>query len=179
MSVQVVVLNGPGSVGKSSVARAMQEIAAGAWLHVAMDDFLAMMPPDLWGHPDGIVFLPGPEGTEVRCGRDVARLLDGMRRSVAALAAAGNRVILDEVILGGEQAEYDRLLAGVTTRWVGLKAPLAVLEAREAVRGDREPGLARWQHRRAHAGVRYDMVLDTGGAAPEDVAARIVAAFGL
>ncbi len=54
----VIVLNGPGSVGKSSVARALQAITAKPFLHVALDSFLAMVSPALFGRPEGLVFEP-------------------------------------------------------------------------------------------------------------------------
>ena len=41
--------------------------------------------------------------------------------------------------------EYRGLLASFHIAWVGIFAPLDVLEAREAGRGDRLIGLARWQ----------------------------------
>jgi chloramphenicol 3-O phosphotransferase len=53
---QIIILNGVGSVGKSSTAKALQQIAARPLLHVAMDVFLDMLPPAMFGHPDGLVF---------------------------------------------------------------------------------------------------------------------------
>ncbi|MFZ0017309.1 MAG: hypothetical protein WAL10_08230 [Acetobacteraceae bacterium] len=41
--------------------------------------------------------------------------------------------------------------------FVGLFAPLDVLEARERQRGDRLIGLARWQYHRVHSGIAYDL----------------------
>lgn len=177
--VQIIVLNGPGSAGKTSIARALQEMTAEPFLHVAMDAFLDMLPQSLWGHSDGFLYRPGPDGTEILPGPVAQKLLEGMRASVAALAGAGNRLIIDEVMQGAERDEYQRLLAGIEARWVGVTAPLPVLEARERARGDREAGLARWQCRRVHEGMSYDLMVDTGLTSAEDCAGQIRAVFGL
>ena len=180
----VIVLNGPGSVGKSSVARALQTIAARPFLHVALDRFLAMVPPALFGRPEGLVFEPveeeGRPCLAVRTGPVVARALAGMRHAVAAMAGQGNDLIVDEVMIWeAKDQAYRALLPGCAVRCVGLFAPLEVLEARERARGDREIGLARWQHRRVHEGVTYDLTIDTSRATPEDCARAIRDAFAL
>ena len=54
-----------------------------------------------------------------------------------------------------------------------------VLEARERRRGDRLIGLARWQHGRMHAGMSYDLELDTSQATPAECAKLIKNRFGL
>ena len=105
--------------------------------------------------------------------------MHGMRRSVAALAAAGNDLVVDDVMLGDEMADYDALLAGLRVHKVGVFAPLAVLEVREAARGDRLPGLARWQIDRVHAGRVYDLEIDSAANTPRQSARLIVERFGL
>lgn len=184
MAARIVLLNGVGSAGKSSIARALQAAAATPFLHVAMDGFLEMLPPALFGHPDGLVFTrrDTPEGPEIEIsgGPVLARAMRGMRQAVAALAGQGNDLILDEVLLGPDGLdEYRALLAGHRLMTVGVHCPLDVLEARERARGDREIGLARWQFPRVHAGRRYDFELDTAAAGPAQCAAAIVARFGL
>lgn len=179
----VIVLNGVGSVGKSSTAEALQALASRPLLHVAMDAFIQMMPMKLVGHPDGLVFKTrseaGMPSLEIRTGPVLERALAGMRGAVAALADAGNDLIVDEVMLGDEHLDYRALLAGHDLRFVGLFAALEVLEARERRRGNREIGLSRWQYGRVHAGVDYDLRIDTDQTTPVENAARICEAFGL
>ena len=55
-SPHVIILNGVGSVGKTSTARALQTIAAKPFLHVSMDAFAEMLPERMLGHPDGMIF---------------------------------------------------------------------------------------------------------------------------
>lgn len=180
-TARVILLNGCGSVGKSSVARALQAIVATPLLVVAMDDFLDMLPPGLMGHPDGLVFEDqGAAGVAVRSGPVLDRAMRGMRRAVAALAAAGNDLVVDEVMLDAEkEADYRAVLATFELHMVGLFAPLEVIEARERARGDRMIGLARWQYGRVHAGRRYELELDAGSDTPETLAEAIRERFGL
>ncbi len=179
----VILLNGVGSAGKSSIAKALQTITAEPFLHVAMDVFLEMMPPRCWDHPDGITFetvqQDGKPSVVIHSGPVAERVLRGMRRSIAAMAREGNNLIVDDVLLGDEMAEYASLLAEVTFHAVGVFAPLDVLEARERERGDRLIGLARWQYDRVHHGKHYDLELDTGNAAPMECATLIKQRFGL
>jgi chloramphenicol 3-O phosphotransferase len=179
----VILLNGVGSAGKSSIAKALQTIAAEPFLHVAMDAFLDMMPARYWDHPDGLVFetvlQDGKPSVVIRSGPVVDRTLRGMRQSIAAMAHAGNNLIVDDVLLENEMAEYASLLADVTFHAVGVFAPLDVLEARERERADRLIGLARWQYDRVHHGKRYALELDTSNATPMECATLIKQRFGL
>jgi chloramphenicol 3-O phosphotransferase len=103
----------------------------------------------------------------------------GMRRAIAAMAAEGNNLIVDDVMQASDRAEYAALLAAFAVFWVGVLAPLDVLEARERQRGDRLIGLARWQYDRVHKGMRYDLEVDTSTAAPLECARLIKERFGL
>jgi chloramphenicol 3-O phosphotransferase len=138
----------------------------------------------MFGHPDGLIFEKikdqGPPSIIIRTGPVLERAMQGMRRAIAAMAAAGNNLIVDEVMIGLDKAqEYRDLLSDFDVRFVGLFAPLDVLEARERERGDREIGLARWQFDRVHQGVTYDLMIDTATTTPVENARTIRAAFGL
>lgn len=181
----VIILNGTTSAGKTSLARALQDLTSRPLLHVRMDDFLSMQPHQLDNHPDGFVFarVEGAEPPEVsiKTGAYGAKLLSGMRRSVAALADSGLDLVVDDVWLneGVEQADYVRLLSRHQVFFVGVRAPLGILEQREIARGDRDIGQARWQQGRVHVGANYDLEIDTGEMTPEQAARRICEAFPL
>jgi chloramphenicol 3-O phosphotransferase len=179
----IIILNGVGSVGKSSIARALQEITAEPFLHVAMDAFLDMLPESHMDHPDGLVFedigKAGAPAIAITTGKIAKRAFRGMRRAIAALASEGNNLIVDDVMLGAEMAEYRALLAGFHISFVGVFAPLAVIEARESGRLDRMIGLARWQFDRVHAGRAYDLEIDAGTQTPEACALKIKEALAL
>jgi len=183
VSARIVLLNGVGSAGKGSIAKALQQIASEPFLHVEMDAFLDMLPPASWDHPEGLRFetleQDGKPAIAIHSGPVVERALDGMRRAVAAMAAAGNNLIVDEVMEHETMAEYVRLLRDFKLYRVGVFASLEALEARERRRGDRLVGLARWQYPRIHAGQSYDLEIDTSTATPAQCAEKIKAAFGL
>lgn len=184
MTTKVIVLNGTGSVGKSSTARALQAITVEPFLHTPLDAFLEMLPLRMIGHPDGMIFETiredGKPSVVIHSGPVLKRTLAGMRRAMAALAGAGNHLIIDDVMFGeGEAQDYQALMAGFDLRFVGLTAPLELIEARELARGDREIGLGRWQYDRVHVGVPYDLTIDTATTTPEENARIIAEAFGL
>ena len=179
----IILLNGVGSVGKSSIAKALQTITRDPFLHVEMDAFLDMMPQRLWDHPDGLIFetvqQDGKPAVVIKSGPVAERVFRGMRHAIAAMAGLGNNLIVDDVMIGDEMAEYAALLSGFRLHSVGVFAPLDVLEARERARGDRLIGLARWQYDRVHQGKSYDLKLDASGATAMACAERIKQAFGL
>ncbi|MGB3472066.1 MAG: AAA family ATPase [Erythrobacter sp.] len=177
---QIIVLNGVSSVGKSSVAKAIQRLAHKPFLHVQMDDFLTMLPPRAIEHADGLIFHRIDSKTiDVRCGDIVVRALEGMRYAISAMAGRGNHMIVDDLFFDSEDIEYRRVLRHFDCRLVGLFAPLDVVRNRELARGDREIGLAQGQFERVHKGRTYDLEIDTSQAPPDSLARQICESFGL
>jgi len=122
----------------------------------------------------------GKPSIVIRTGPFVERVMRGMRHAIASMAAQGNNLVVDEVMIGTEKLrEYRRLLAQFDLRLVGLFAPLDVLEARERTRGDRALGLARWQYDRVHRDIAYDLKIDAATTTPMENAQKICDAFGL
>lgn len=182
---RILLLNGVGSAGKSSIAKALQAITREPYLHVAMDAFLDMLPATYQDHPESFRYEPlvenGHPSVAIRHGPLGQRLMAGMRAAVAGLAGEGNNLIVDDVIFGddGSVADYRARLCSHDLMIVAVKAPLDVLEAREAARGDRSIGLARWQFPRVHAGLSYDFEVETATASPEACARLIRDQFDL
>jgi chloramphenicol 3-O phosphotransferase len=181
---RVILLNGVGSAGKSSIATALQAIATDPFLHVQMDVFLDMMPAAYQDHPDAFSYETRQEDGKplivIHGGSLGERVMQGMRHAIAAMAAQGNDLIVDEVLTDdGARAAYAALLAPFELRMVGVFAPLEVLEAREQQRGDRLIGLARWQYDRVHMGMSYDLEVDTSRATPMECARLIKEKFRL
>ena len=182
-NAQIVLLNGVGSTGKGALARALQTITAKPFLHVEMDSFMAMLPAAYDDHPDGFMYETVIEyrkpSVVITTGPVGERTLRGMRHAVAAMAAQGNNLIVDDVMLDGVGADYADVLSGFQTHWVGVFAPLDVLEARERQRGDRLIGLARWQFDRVHRDMRYDLEIDASIATPVECAEVVRNEFDL
>lgn len=183
MIAKIILLNGVGSAGKSSIARALQTLTAEPFLHVQMDAFIDMLPEALQDHAEGFSFETvledGKPSVVIRSGPVGARAMRGMRHAIAAMAGQGNDLIVDDVIFNDEISEYVGLLSDFDLYLVGVMAPLAVLEAREAARADRLPGLARRQYERVHKGIRYDLEVDSSSATPLECARRIQEKFQL
>jgi chloramphenicol 3-O phosphotransferase len=180
---RIVLLNGVGSAGKTSIARALQSIVLQPYLHVQMDTFMAMLPERYQNDPEGFsyegVFEENRPLVVIKTGPVGERALRGMRHAIAAMAEEGNNLIVDDVLLGSEKKEYADLLSRFELYTVGVKAPLDVLEDRERERGDRLIGLARWQFDKVHQGMTYDLEVDTSSASPLECAALIKQRFRL
>src|SRR5690606_14187145 len=102
---RVVLLNGVGSVGKSSIAKSLQEITSEPYLHVQMDAFLEMLPAAYENHPDSFAFetvraANGPQ-VIITTGAVGERLIQGMRHAIVAMAGQGNNLIIDDVLTDG------------------------------------------------------------------------------
>jgi chloramphenicol 3-O phosphotransferase len=189
----VILLNGASSSGKSSVAWHLQRLLAEPHLYAGIDSFTPMLRPD--GHigmsfeqrtndnaggPDAPLRWVFPE----RDGEPVAlefrerghRLIRGMHRALAALALVGNDVIFEHVLL--YEAWRDDIidaLDGIEVYCVGVRCPIEVIEERESARGNRVVGQARAHHEAVHAGMRYDIEVDTSKLSPEAAAEAIAA----
>ncbi|MCV3207842.1 chloramphenicol phosphotransferase [Mesorhizobium sp. YC-39] len=184
MTARIVLLNGVGSVGKSSIAKALQTITAEPFLHVQMDAFIAMLPEALQDNAAGFAYEAvgedgGPPIVAINTGPVGARTLRGMRHAIAAMAEQGNNLIVDDVMCNGEMPEYLGLLSKFDLHLVGVFASLDILEGREIQRADRLPGLARWQYDRVHKGIDYDLEVDTSVLTPLECARRIQQRFQL
>jgi len=102
-------------------------------------------------------------------------LLRGMHRACAGLAAAGNNLIIDDVLMEGEHlVDYLEVLADYEVYFVGVHCSLDVLEQRERERGNRCIGQARGQIDVVHKGAIYDIELDTTSTSPKDCAQKIL-----
>lgn len=71
MSVQVIVLSGGSSAGKSSIARHLQALLPGVWLTLDSDTLVAALPASLRESGDGITF---PADGTVATGEVVRRV---------------------------------------------------------------------------------------------------------
>jgi len=96
----VVVLNGASSVGKPTLAVALQDLLPKPFLHVGVDTLLAAMPPSSAG------IAVADEGSVAVAG-DLRRLELAWYAGLAAMASSGARLIIDEVFLTGKPPSND------------------------------------------------------------------------
>lgn len=84
-------------------------------------------------------------------------------QGLAVMASRGAFLILDEVFLAGGagQQRLRALLGGLDVLWAGIHCDLLVAANREAGRPERVRGMAMTQAVAVHAGVGYDVEVDT------------------
>src|SRR5689334_4525488 len=176
-SVQVIVLNGGSSSGKSGIARCLQAVLPEAWLAIGVDTLIDVMPPRLQLGAEGIGFA---DDGEVTVGAEFRLLEDAWMEGVAAMVRAGARVIVDDVFLGGTESRqrWEKVLQGLEVLWVGVRCDADVAAGRELARGDRVSGMAEAQADLVHRGMTYDIEVDTGRAEAVECAKVIAARVG-
>lgn len=152
---RIVVLNGGSSLGKSSITRALQELAPGMWLTFGVDTFIDALPGRGNSPQAGIIYEP--DGT-ITFNSDHRALELTWYTGLASMAASGAHLILDEVLLSGgiRQEQLTSVFSDVTLVWVGIRCDPDIAAAREARRADRMPGMARQQALSVHSGMTYD-----------------------
>ena len=161
----IIYLNGVSSAGKSSLAAALQQALDAPYAHVALDHFAPMVPKQ------------GPkEDGEHWTGQAFFHryALPAMHGCVAAFAAAGANVIVDQVLL--EPAWFDdavRRLQEDEVWFIGVQCALPEVERRERERGDRWAGQAGSQLQRTHAHGPYDLEIETTRLSPQEGALQI------
>jgi Chloramphenicol 3-O-phosphotransferase len=185
----VIVLNGPSSSGKTTLATALQRrFSAGneCWFVYAMDDYFAKVPFDwvtagkhVGVHADEGVVLEHVDGQfRMRMGPIGRQVLAAWRGAVGSAARAGLNVIADDVTLTEDEwLGWQRELAGLDTHWVRVQIALDVLEAREQARGNRMAGHARAQYEDSYRYPTYDAEVDTGTLDPDAAAAAVIASW--
>lgn len=172
MAVQVIILNGGSSSGKSGIARCLQAVLPEPWLAFGTDTLVEAMPAAWRTSKEGIEFAPDGE---VIVGPRFLALQTAWIEGIAAMARAGARIIVDEIFLGGEasQRRWQDALGTLDVLWVGVRCESAVAAGREIARGDRVAGMAAIQADIVHQGVAYDIEVNTSRAEALDCARAI------
>jgi chloramphenicol 3-O phosphotransferase len=167
----VIFLNGPSSSGKTTLAQALQEKLDVPFLHIGIDKIIAMMPEKL-NNWDGDKVEQGfwwslstdHEGkqiADIQLGPYAQRISELLKQLVLTMLEHNHNVIVDEVcVVEGSLDEWKNVLQNYNVVYVGVAAPLAVLEQRERMRGNRMLGSARAQNTKVHKKNTYDVNLD-------------------
>lgn len=172
MNYQIIYLNGPSSAGKSTLAKKLQEALEPPFLHIGIDKVIGMMPEKInnWeGYPapmgfswKPIVDETGYPAHEIEMGPFAKKIVKTFKEIVLTLMKMGHFVIIDDVALGKAEVDLWReALKEYQVLFVGIHAPLEVLEVREKERGNRMHGSARAQCFQVHKEVLYDLEFDT------------------
>lgn len=162
----IVVLNGTGGAGKSTLAQALQASAPRPFIHLGIDAFLTGLPRQYVGFGprsgEGLRFRADSDGrvTMLEAGPVMHRLIKGMHRAVAAMAASGCSVIVDHVLWEQEWLA-DCALVLPTALFVGVRCSREMVQERTRKRGDRPPGYELFAFDAVHAERPYDVEVDT------------------
>jgi chloramphenicol 3-O phosphotransferase len=169
---QAIVLNGGSSSGKSSIARALQDVLPGLWLTFGTD-VLAEALPGRGDDPRSGLVLEA-DGT-VTVKPEFWAIEEIWYMGLALMARRGAFLILDEVLLAGGagQQRLRALLGDLDVLWAGVHCDPRVAGHREAARPDRVRGMAAAQAVAVHAGVVYDVEVDTTNRSAVECARRI------
>jgi len=172
---QVIVLNGGSSSGKSSIARALQDVMPGLWLTFGTDVLAEALPGRGDDPRSGLVLEL--DGT-VTVKPEFRALEEIWYQGLAVMAGRGAFLILDEVLLAGGagQERLRTLLGDLDVLWAGVHCDPLVAASREAARPDRVRGMAMSQAIAVHAGVAYDVEVDTTNCSANACARRIAEA---
>lgn len=170
--MQIINLNGPSSSGKTTLAKALQHSFEEPFLHVGIDKIIGWMPEKInnWTGgeaPHGFSWKKSVDSSgnpiqEIQAGPYAQKIGKTFQKIVLALAKLGHCIVIDDVSFGKQQLdEWKKLLEDFRVLWVGVNAPLDILEHREMERGNRIQGSARGQFHKVHVNASYDLEIDT------------------
>lgn len=180
----VIILNGPSSSGKTSIAKAIQKLSESPWLLTGLDQFIFMLPEHMndyhgdmqqrkgfYWHKrmkDSMVY------NDLVMGDYGRKVYDLFKSQVKQMAENGFNVIVDHVALvPNDYAEWVRSLAGHTVVFVKVTASPDILDQRELQRGDRIIGGSRAQQEWVHNDFIYDIEVDSSSQSSELIAKYI------
>ncbi|MFD2176139.1 chloramphenicol phosphotransferase CPT family protein [Veronia pacifica] len=168
MYPDVILLNGTGSSGKTSLAKQLQELIPVQYLNFSIDSILYTLPPS-----DLKRMMAG--GAIERDGYDYHQLTDGYHHCVGALLKAGCRVIIDNAWVHQDELDaLEDILSDFEVVRVKVQCRLDICIHRELSRGDRAIGLAEWEYPLVHNYMKYDVVVDTSDISPKEAAAFLL-----
>ncbi|MCH9621282.1 MAG: putative O-phosphotransferase [Chlamydiia bacterium] len=190
----IIILNGPSSVGKSSLQKALQGKSKEFFVRIGIDTFFdALLPePDLTeferdkklDQETGIgEYIRGIRFEDVRgkvsvpliIGPAGDRVMRGMHRAIGEYAKVGCNVIVDYILYKPEYMDdLKSSLAGRRAFFIGVHAPLEVIEQREQRRGTSPVGHARSHYETCHKNVAYDLELNAETSTPDQLADQVL-----
>lgn len=181
---KVIILQGPSTVGKSSIQKEFQQLMLPKlWIKLGIDSLFDAPMPDIipenmhmWQAENFIRWITRTEDQNkpvvtLHVGRQGSQVVYGMNSAIAAYAKAGCNIIVDYIAY--EKAWLDDLkkkLKPMKTYWVKVTAPLELLEQREVARGTSPQGHARSHYDFVYWDMQYDFELDVEKKTPQELA---------
>ncbi len=181
----MIVLNGASSSGKTTLARALQDLWPRPLILTGIDAFI-------FGWPDRFATYPGEDGspaapsTGVRIvsglgpapswipefGDDFHSMMRLAHESWVLICSGGVNLVIDHVLINPtlRQQARDTLVGAF---WVGVMCDVDELIRRETARGDRHVGFASGTSAVVHQEMNYDLVIDTTATSTELLARQV------
>jgi len=170
---KIIFLNGVTSAGKTSIAKAIQEVAEDNFYHVSNDFFLG-----LEANIVNFRFIQAHEQLKY-----MAESIILMYHTVKVLAEQGTNVVVDGMLFETDgfiekygKTNYENLqqILGANMFMVEVFCPLEECRRRNKTREDREENQSHEQHDIMNKAICYDMMVDTSVNSAEECAAKIL-----
>ncbi len=159
----IIFLNGVSSAGKSSIAKILLNKLKEPYFIFGVDRFLEPSLPMR-------INMDIPNDLEI-----IERSLSGFNKALRCYAQAMDFMIIDHVLHNPKWIiEIAEALQESEVYFVGVTAPLEIIEAREKLRNDRQLGTARSQYEQFRK-YQYDILIDTSKCTAEEAADKIIA----
>lgn len=177
----IIILNGPSSVGKSSIQKELQELFTEPYLSMGFDN-LAFLPTRFISingpvpPADQGIYLEtttqnGHQIVTIHYGGYAQKMVKGIHRTFAAFASVGNNIIVDYILYDSAWLkDLAHVLKDYNVYWIGVNAPLEIIEEREKQRGNRLLGHARSHYHTVHGPQIYDLMIDNTNLTPKQSA---------
>lgn len=152
-----IIINGPSSSGKTSVAKALQRKIGAPLLHFQLDMFWNMVPDHIEANS-----------------KNFPDMKDVLINTAQDLMSRHYSIVMDIV---GNSENIDKLkdaLGNYKVYTVGLTARLDILQTREIERQNRKTGLAESQLSGFHENISYDFFADSSDVSSEEIADNIL-----
>lgn len=177
---KIILLNGPSSSGKSTIAEILQEIMDEQYLIIGLDKFHQLYKdsiPNNFNSPKIPKDISVEDQYEFRNKNpSIIKQSLTFHQFLAAFSLAGNNIISDTVIdLKIVEEHLIEILADFPVFLVGVSCSLEELEKREKSRIERRKGLAKEHYDIMHAYDFYDFEVDTSKLSPRECAEKIKA----
>lgn len=163
---KIIIINGPSSAGKTTLALALQNQFDIPFLRFSFDVFLE----------NNVLPMERIRNGTISWDSMRPSVFEGFHQCLPALAAAGNNLVVDHIIeTKAWLVNLIELLSAYDVYFVGLHCSLPELERRERQRGNRPSGEARIDFETVHSFASYDLELNSEESLEGNVATLIAA----